>query len=340
MNNVVERLINKVINIEDLTKEEFLILLKLEGDEKAQLLNSSMNIRESLYKNKVYIRGVIDVSNHCMCTCKFCGNSAKSDISRYRMSEDDIISSIKLAQEKGIDIIHIASGKDECIDASYLEKPLRYCKENNIEVELAIGNRKTDIYREFYDFGVKRYIMKFETSNKNLFNDVKTCKIGLDALLDEIVTLKNLGYQVGSGNIIGLPGQSLEDIANDLILVKKLNLDMASTSVFTPNKDSEFKTCLKGDSELALKYLAITNLLYFNKKISIPTNSTLGDENKCKALSIAGNMITLNLTSDKYKNMYSIYSGKDRIKSKMETVERFIKESNKQRISFKEFKEL
>ncbi|MBZ9618255.1 biotin synthase BioB [Clostridium estertheticum] len=337
MNNTIKQILKKIINSEKFKVEDILYLLNTEGADKEDLFNYSQKIRERLHGNNVYVRGVIELSNFCSCLCKFCGNSASAKIERYRMMEVHILECIKVAQENNIDMIHLASGNDIIIDDIFLKNIISYCKNHNLKVELAIGNKSTYIYKKLFELGAKRYIMKFETSNKNLFSKIKLCGKSFNEYLNELEILKHAGFQVGSGNIIGLPGQNIRDIANDIILLSKLKLDMISTSVFIPNKDSEYNIYPKGNAEVALKYLAIINIINSTKKISIPTNSTLGIENKINALSIASNEMSLNLTSELYKNKYSIYTGRDRFKADIGVIDDYIRKANKKRVNYKEF---
>ncbi|UZW14829.1 radical SAM protein [Clostridium pasteurianum] len=337
MNNNIELLLKNIKDNKNLNKNNILSILNIEGTDKKNLFNYSQSVRKNLYGDMVYVRGVIELSNFCSCSCKFCGNAINTNIERYRMNKKDIIESIKIAEANGIDMIHLASGKDDFIDDIFLESIMNYCKEHNIEVELAIGNKPKHVYKNLFDLGAKRYILKFETSNPYLFSKTKICNKSFEEYLNELKILKNIGFQVGSGNIIGIPRQNIKDIVSDIILLNTLNLDMISTSVFIPNKDSEYKIFPKGDSEIALKYLSIINIINSKKKISIPTNSTLGIENKIKALLIASNEISLNLTGVNYKNKYSIYSGRDRFKADINVIDDYIKQANKRRVKYKEF---
>lgn len=331
MHNVIDELKKG-----NLSKDDTISILTGEYDE--ELFEEARKVRENNYNNMVYVRGIIDVSNYCMCTCKFCGNSCATITDRYRLTSNQIIDSIKVAQEDEIDLIHLASGLDYRINEAYLDPILNYCNENGIEVEMAVGIKDIEVYKNLIGLGAKRFIMKFETSNEAVFNDVKNCHSTYEEYISFIKELKELDVCVGSGNIIGLPGTTLEDVSNDIELLKDLNLNMISTSVFTPNKESAFANEKRGNKQLALRFVSIILLLQKDRRISIPTNSSFGLDNKVKALSLGANVLSVNYTNKDFEKNYSIYDGGARYRADFEKTLNFIREAGMQRIAWKEFK--
>lgn len=319
----------------ELNKEKIIELLN--GDDDNGLFLTSQKFRFNKYRNAVYIRGVIDISNYCSCQCPFCGNSANSKVLRYRMSTEDVIQCIKQAQSDGIDIIHLASGSDPMVDIKYLEPILLYCLDQDLEVELAVGIKSKSFYQMLIDLGVKRIITKFESSSPEIFAKEKKCGIAYNDFIDHIRGLIAFGFEVGTGNIIGLPGQGVGDIYKDVELIWELSPNMISTSVFIPNQESNYYNKKAGDRLIALRFLAIMNILSSNKKISIPTNSTLGAQAKYYALNIASNMLSVNYTQAAYERNYSIYSGGGRYRSSLQETEKLISINGLKRISFREF---
>lgn len=331
MNKIIEKLSRKEYGLEE-------IAYLLEGNADEELFNLSSKIRTLTVGEKVYLRGIIDVSNYCSCDCKFCGNACSSQITRYRLLPEQIIDSIKVAQQDGIDLIHLASGLDSKINYEYLKPVIDYCKKNDIDMELAIGKKDISVYQEFINNGVNRFILKFETSNKEVFDDVKDCDCVLNDYLDFIIELKNRGAMVGSGNIIGLPNLSTYDICNDINLLCTLNLDMISTSVFVPNKESIYANAKRGDGAIALRFIAIINILMSNKRISIPTNSSYGTDNKIYAIKLGANVLSVNYTNEKFEKNYSIYDGSSRYRANLSNNKNYINLAGMECVTWKEFK--
>lgn len=313
----------------NLSKEEIVDLLSSVGEKQKELRNHSREIREYHCKNKVYVRGVLELSNYCKCNCSFCGNAAYvKNICRYRVSYEDIIKQIDFAKNYGIDVIHLASGEDLNFDFEVILNAVKYMNKLDIYPELALGKLTEQQYLKLYQAGARRYILKFETSDEELFKKVKSCNgRTVDDIVGALKMLNDIGFYVGSGNIIGLPGQTIESIANDILLLKKLNVSMASTSVFIPNKESKLSEEKKGDAKLALNFISLIRSIMPNKNLSIPSNSTFGDDGKIEALKISANELSFNITPLQFSNRYSIYSGKDRRKDKMEVIHEKIKKA-------------
>ena len=305
------------------------------SSEQSQLFSIAESIRRKTCENKVYIRAVIEVSNNCWCSCNFCGNAVASRTKRYRLSYEEIKAQVDWARAIGIDVIHLASGEDNNLDLDMIKKIIMYISSQGMYVELALGKKTENEYIQLFKAGAHRYILKFETSNPLLFSKVKDCHCSLQNIYQHLKILKKIGYQVGSGNIVGLPGQTVDDLVSDLYKIQDLEVDMASTSVFTPNAESTYCNESPGSTNIALNYLALLRIM--NKRnISIPTNSTFGIYGKQKSLSIGANEVSLNLTPLRAANCYSIYTGKDRSKATLRETLAYIENANMRRASIRE----
>ncbi|MBC8560736.1 biotin synthase BioB [Fumia xinanensis] len=317
-------------------KENIKNALLAKGQEREKLFFKASNIRQKHCGNKVYVRGVLEISNYCKCNCGFCGNAFSSKrLNRYRLTLDNILNQIDFAHDLGIDVIHLASGSDPLFDFEIICRAVQYIISKDMVPELALGQLTNDQYDVLFNHGARRFILKFETSDFKLFSRVKSCQMGLNSLIDTIQNLIDRGGQVGTGNIIGLPGQTIDTIVDDLFLMSRLQVSMASTSVFIPNAESAFAKEAKGDPDLALNYLALLRIIKSDKNISIPSNSTLGTIGKKCALQIASNELSLNITPFQYRGSYSIYSGKNRYLNNYEELNEIISKSGCQLSTFK-----
>lgn len=331
----LSRIEDGIYDLKKYTKQELFGLLKSESIDRERLFLQAKKRRTEDFGKVVYIRGVMDISNYCVCSCKFCGNNLKSNISRYRMKCSDIIKAAENAKEMNIDIVHIASGED--IDFSFddILEAVQEIHSMGLKIELALGNKTEDQLCKLREAGADRFILKFETTDNELFSKIKICTAKQADIFERIAFMKSIGFNVGSGNIIGLPGQTEESVVNDLLKLDELKTDMASTSVFMPNSESEFANEEKGNADTALNFIALLRI-FMKKKVCIPSNSTLGTDGKRQALEIGANLLTLNITPSEYNGKYSIYTGMDRYKADIETLNEYIASAGMKRAAFSE----
>lgn len=312
---LIDRLKNKDTKIDDMIK-----LLNLNGAEQNLLFNVSHDIC-NCFKRGVYIRGVIEISNICNNSCKYCSMSrTNSKLERYYIRLDRIKQIVKSASEQGIRVFHIASGENDKYTDEGLIELIDYIYSLNCKAILVLGRKsnsfldKASLNREI------TYISKFETSNPWLYNEYNDKNGSLDMRLEFLNTLIKKGFLIGTGNIVGLPFQTDLDLVNDLIVIKKLKPKQASTSRFISSKYSEYSNFYSGNIVKTLNFLAILRLILGSEAI-IPTNSSLGDY-KWEALKFGANLISINLTLEKYYKNYIIYNEKLRLKQSIDEVEK------------------
>ena len=256
-------------------RKDIIKALLSRGEEQRHLFEFAREVRDKIFSKRVEVRSVIEYSNICQQICNYCAMSRYSKIKRYILDNDGVLKKISTLYTNGRRVIMFQTGENQS-DSFFnsLRNLLKEVKENypNLTLICCLGNLSRDKYRKLRDIGVERYILKFEVSDPRLYKKIKP----LDSLknrLNHIRILKKLGFQVGSGNISGLPGQSLDILANDLILLKKLNLSMGSTSIFIPNDRSNYAGCPIGDIQLALNFVAILRIMC--PEILIPSTTSL-----------------------------------------------------------------
>lgn len=333
-----------MINYQTLTsteKKEFIVeYLKSDLDEASWIYKQAIKIRENECKKYVYIRAIIDVSNYCVCSCKFCGNSIQiKNTKKYCLNKEEIINAAREAQKFGIDMIHLASGENPNFNYNVLIEAISEIISMGLNCEIACGVLPFDVLVKLKQVGLERIILKFETSNNEIYDIYKTCHRTLNDTIRYIKNLKNMGFKVGSGNIVGFHNQSYFDLANDLLLLDRLNVNMASTSCLQANKEQPDELREVGDPILTLKFLSLMRLIMINKKLCIPTNSTLGKYGKIKALKLGANEISINFTPKKYAGNYSIYTGAKRHKSNYNETINIIREAGMELTTYNNMKE-
>jgi len=179
-----------------------------------------------------------------------------------------------------------------------------------VSVTLGLGERSFEEYIALYNAGADRYLLKHETVNPRLYSLIHN-KQKLGDRINHLQLLKAVGYQVGSGNIIGLPGQTIEDIADDILLCKKFDCDMASFSPFIPSEDTPFRKVSKANVELTLKTMAVARLVL--RDVHIPATTALDsliENGREKGLKVGANVVMPNYTPSPYRQNYKIYEGK------------------------------
>ena len=306
-------MINDILNKQELDKDDIISLLQVdERDDVTQLYQKADEVRKQYCGDEVHLRGIIEFSNNCIQNCLYCGlRKDNSALKRYRMTFDEIIKTAKIIFNAGIKTIVLQSGEDFEYSGEKIRDIISAVKnEANAAVTLSLGERPFEDYKTWKEAGADRYLLKHETANPKLY---QTYHLGqkLQDRIDHLLFLKSLGYQIGSGNIIGLPQQSNKDIADDLILCRDLDLDMASFSPFIPSPDSPYRNQKPADVNFTLKVMAIARIVL--KNVHMPTTTalaTLDEYGREKGLRVGANVIMPNFTPSPYREHYLIYKNK------------------------------
>lgn len=287
-------------------------LLSLEGPHLDMVFDSADRVRKHFAGNGILLRGIVEFSNYCRNSCSYCGlNRNNKRLKRYRMDGDEIIESVNSLAGCGIKTVVLQSGEEDDLDIHWLAKIISKIKTDfNIAVTLSIGERSFQDYKTLKDSGADRYLLKIETSDRDLYAKLHP-SMSFDNRIRCLYDLKKLGFQTGSGNIIGLKGQSLKTIANDIIFFKKMSLEMVSVGPFIPHHETELAAQARGDIGLTLKALALTRIVV--KGAHMPATTALGSQEKdfrIDGLKAGANVLMPNFTPLKYKALYEIYPGK------------------------------
>jgi len=288
------------------------IVAYLESSNSDLLYKKADEIRKKHCGNKVHIRGIIEFSNYCKRDCEYCGlRRSNKKVTRYRMSEEEIFIVAAEALEAGCKTIVLQSGEDDFYKISNLCLLIRRIKEKfDCAITLSIGERDYEEYKQLHQAGADRYLLRFETSNRELFKRLKPDS-SYDNRLFCLENLRKLGYQVGSGNMIGLPGQTLGILAEDILLIEKLDLDMIGMGPFISHPNTPLKNSKLLDLDLTLKTYALSRIITKNTHIPATTAvETIDLEGRQKALGCGANVIMPNFTPKKYKKYYEIYPNK------------------------------
>lgn len=306
-------MLNEILHKGELSKEEIVTLLSLDDKNDQQKLFDRANELRLLYcGEEVHLRGIIEISNICEQNCVYCGlRSDNKKLERYRMTPEEIIETAKNISNLGIFTIVLQSGEDCHFDSDIISYLIYQIKQKaNVAITLSLGERTFDEYRTWKIAGADRYLLKHETANKILYEKYHF-KQQLSDRLEHLNFLKSIGYQIGSGGMIGLPMQTNEDIADDILLCKTLDLDMAAFGPFISSPDTPYHNFRSGSTELTLKTMAVARIVL--KKVHIPATTaldTIDSIGREKGLSAGANVVMPDLTPFPYRSNYQIYPNK------------------------------
>lgn len=295
-----------------LCKDEIIRLLTDETQE-THLFKHAKAICEKHHKNIVHLRALLEFSNICRNHCFYCGlRCENTHLKRYCLTPDEIIKSAKIAVQDGYKTIVLQSGEDISYSADKICFTIEKIKELDVAVTLSIGERTYKDYKLFRQAGADRYLMRIETTDKQLYHQLHP-HMSWDNRHNCLLMLQELGYELGSGILVGLPNQTIESIANDLLYLQKLNIDMAGIGPFIPHPQTPLAHEKGGTYILALKTMAVMRLLM--PTINIPATTAmeaLQENGRMKALQCGANVIMQNINSSEYRRLYDLYPNKNK----------------------------
>lgn len=291
----------------------------LEKSEIIQLLNGNCNdlffyaneIRKKYKGDEVHLRGLIEFTNICKCDCMYCGLRCENKkVDRYRMGEEEILSCVQKAVSLGYKTVVLQGGEDSFFSTDKICSIIEKIKKYDVAITLSIGERSYDDYKTFKNAGLDRYLLRIETTDENLYKTMHP-NMSLENRFRCLYDLKSLKIETGTGNLIGLPNQTVESIAEDILFFKKLDADMIGIGPFIPHQDTPLAKCNKDNFDLSLKTMAIVRLLL--PDINIPATTameTIRKDGRKIALNSGANVVMPNVSDEIFRKKYEIYPDK------------------------------
>jgi biotin synthase len=289
----------------------------------APLFARADRVRREHVGGAVHLRGLIEFSSYCGRLCAYCGLRAPRRVSRYRMTREEVLRCARKATQLGFGTVVMQSGEDFGMAAEWMADIIRTIKrETPLAVTLSLGERRPEEFRLWREAGADRYLLRFETSDAELYARIHPARPGETsnriALLRQ---LRDLGYEAGSGVMVGIPGQSYRTLARDLELFPELDLDMIGIGPFLPHPETPLGAPdaphagadqVPADELMVLKTVALARLLC--PEANIPSTTALATINRVdgreRGLQSGANVVMPNLTPHPYRQMYEIYPGK------------------------------
>ncbi|EQB87687.1 biotin synthase [Clostridium punense] len=303
-------LIKKAEELHQLTKDEIVSLLNSNEYDK-ELFEAADRVRKKYVGDEVHLRGLIEFTNICKRNCLYCGLRAQnSNIKRYRLQPEEIVDLAKKAVGYGYKTLVLQGGEDDYYNVERMTYIIKEIKKLNVAMTLSLGEKTTEEYKAYKEAGADRYLLRIETTDKKLYEDMDP-GMSHEERMRCLEDLKALDFEVGTGCLVGLPNQTMESLAEDILFFKSINADMIGIGPFIPNEDTPLKDEKGGDFTVSLKVMAITRLLL--PDINIPATTAMESLNKqgrIIALQSGANVVMPNVTEGEYRKLYALYPGK------------------------------
>lgn len=303
-------IIKKAEETHSLAKDEIITLLS-STELDSQLFEAADRVRKKYVGDEVHLRGIIEFSNICKQNCLYCGlRRDNKNIERYKLEPETVIDFAKKAVSYEYKTLVLQSGEGNYFSLDEMVYIIKEIKTLNVAITLSSGEKTREEYQMFKDAGADRYLLRIETTDRSLYQAMNP-GMSFENRLECLKILKELGYEVGTGCLIGLPNQTIKSLADDILFFKTIDADMIGVGPFIPNKDTPLKDFSGGTFELALKIVAIIRLLL--PDINIPATTameTLNPKGRLIALQSGANVAMPNVTEGDYRKLYALYPGK------------------------------
>lgn len=308
----MKNIIDKLYDTKTLDDEEFIELI--DCNDADYLFSQAVKQRKKYYGNTVYIRGLIEISNHCKNNCLYCGIRRDNiSLTRYRLSKDDIISCTNEGYKLGFRTFVLQGGEDLHYSDDEICSIVYGIKNNHPDcaVTLSIGEKTKDSYRAYKNAGADRYLLRHETADSEHYKKLHPESMSLEVRKECLWNLKELGYQVGSGFMVGSPYQTKETLVKDLRFLEELQPDMIGIGPFLPHCDTPFAKESKGSIERCLNLIAILRLMFPYSLIPSTTAlASISPTGRERGILAGANVVMPNLSPNSVRSLYSLYNGK------------------------------
>lgn len=310
----VKRLIEKLYETSDLERDEIAYVIdNISDDDKELLFELARKRKEEFYDDTVYMRGLIEFTNYCKQNCNYCGIRGKNTkVDRYRLSKEQILDCCTEGYRLGYRTFVMQGGEDPYYTDEILVDIIKSIKElfPDVAITLSIGERSRESYIKLKEAGTDRYLLRHETASKELYESLHP-NMSFENRQSCLNTLKELGFQVGAGFMVGLPNQTTADFVNDLKFLKELGPQMVGIGPFIPHEDTPLGGTVGGTVDKTLIMVALTRL--FLPMALLPSTTALGtldSKGREKALRAGANVVMPNLSPTNVRELYQLYKDK------------------------------
>ena len=308
-------LIDQLYHEQNLPDEAFLMLLSdLSEEDESYLYECARSVQNSVYGRDIYLRGLIEFTNFCRNDCYYCGiRRSNRNAERYRLSEDQILQCCEHGYALGFRTFVLQGGEDPYYTDARMVPLVEKIHQSypDCAITLSLGERSRDSYQSLFDAGADRYLLRHETANEMHYSYLHPSELSLLNRKNCLFALREIGYQVGAGMMVGAPGQKPEHLVEDLRFLQQLHPHMIGIGPFIPHKDTPFHAEKAGTLRDTLHLLAILRLLF--PKVLLPATTALGTihpQGRELGVLAGANVIMPNLSPTNVRGKYLLYDGK------------------------------
>ena len=283
-------------------------------DVSPDILETARSLRELHYGKKIYLRGLIEFTNYCKNDCFYCGiRKGNRTIKRYRLSEEQIIACCDRGYELGFRTFVLQGGEDDYYNADYMCRIIGNIRNKfpDCAITLSFGEHSKQIYQRYYNAGANRYLLRHESASSAHYKKLHPSDMKLENRKECLYNLKEIGFQVGAGFMVGSPYQTFDDLAADLLFIKELEPHMVGIGPFIPAKSTPFKDFPAGTLNLTILMMALTRILL--PEVLLPSTTALSSihpDGRELGLRAGGNVVMPNLSPAEIRGDYAIYDNK------------------------------
>ncbi len=299
-----------------LSRSELATLLAVDDEARlGELFDAAYALKVKYCGRRVAMRGLVEAGNVCAKDCLYCGiRKSNGKVERYQLDADEIVRLAELDARQGYASLVIQSGEMESeAHTRFIEDVLRRIAPLDLGVTLSLGEQAEDVYRRWKDAGAARYLLRIETSNPELYARLHPAAHSWERRVECLRALRRCGYQVGTGVMCGLPGQTLDDLARDIEFFAEMDVDMIGMGPYIPHPDTPLGADRHGagDLLLGLKMIAVTRLHLHDVNIAAATAlQALAPDGRERGIRAGANVIMPNITDTRYRRRYQLYAGK------------------------------
>ena len=308
-------LVDKLVKDRDLPDEGLISVLLCDAPGFSEHISKkARQVREKIYGKDVYLRGLIEFTNYCKNNCKYCGiRNGNKNAKRYRLSEEDILLCTDMGYELGFRTFVLQGGEDPFFDDEKIVSIVKKIKQHHPDtaVTLSIGEKEKDSYQRFYDAGADRYLLRHETADKDHYESLHPENMSFDHRMNCLKDLKEIGYQVGCGMMVGSPGQRPEHLIKDLRFIQKFKPEMVGIGPFIPHHDTGYADDNPGSVDMTLRLLSVIRLML--PEVLLPATTALGTldpKGREKGIEAGANVVMPNLSPANVRDKYLLYDNK------------------------------
>ena len=314
--------VEDILTQKEFSKTDLVVLLESSGANRKLLFQKALEMKLSEVGKKVFFRGLVEFSNVCSKDCYYCGiRFSNKKVNRYNLSDEQILDASRFAYENNYGSLVLQSG--EIASEAFANRIERLLKEiklltgKSMGITLSLGEQTEEVYLRWFNAGAHRYLLRIESSNQELYGKLHPGNHIFEDRLDCLKTLQRIGYQTGTGVMIGLPFQTVEDLADDLLFMKQFNIDMVGMGPYIEHAETplyQYRTELWDINErfdMTLKMIAILRLMMKDINIAAATAlQAIDPMGREKAIRVGANIIMPNITPGFYRNDYALYENK------------------------------